>query len=136
MAASGKKYLLKILILGESAVGKTSTCFAVGWLLSRSQHASAHVCLASLGLLERWVNNRFSLQTKSTIGADFLSKQIVLDGRNVTLQIWDTAGQERFQGLGANFYRGTDGVMFCYDCTRKQTFECLEQVRLPPPSPY
>jgi hypothetical protein len=72
MAQSGKKILLKVLVLGESAVGKTS-------------------------LLERYVNNKFSMQTKSTIGADFLSKQIVVDGRNVTLQIWDTAGQERFQ---------------------------------------
>jgi Ras-related protein Rab-7A len=79
MAQSGKKILLKVLVLGESAVGKTS-------------------------LLERYVNNKFSMQTKSTIGADFLSKQIVVDGRNVTLQIWDTAGQERFQ------------VCFCLSC--------------------
>jgi len=52
------------------------------------------------------------------------------------LMLLCTAGQERFQGLGANFYRGTDGVMFCYDCTRKQTFECLEQVRRCRPLPF
>eukprot|EP01125_Pyxidicula_operculata_P006231 TRINITY_DN2166_c0_g2_i3.p1 TRINITY_DN2166_c0_g2~~TRINITY_DN2166_c0_g2_i3.p1 ORF type:complete len:168 (+),score=40.56 TRINITY_DN2166_c0_g2_i3:207-710(+) len=67
------------------------------------------------------------MATKSTIGADFLSKQIDLDDQAVTLQIWDTAGQERFQGLGTTFYRGSDGAIFVFDVTRRETFDALLQ---------
>ena len=99
---SRRKILLKIIVLGESGVGKTS-------------------------LLVRYVDNKFSLATKSTIGADFLSKQIEVDDQAVTLQIWDTAGQERFQGLGTTFYRGSDGAIFVFDVARKSTFDALLQ---------
>eukprot|EP01120_Amphizonella_sp_Union-15-10_P013291 TRINITY_DN6148_c0_g1_i1.p1 TRINITY_DN6148_c0_g1~~TRINITY_DN6148_c0_g1_i1.p1 ORF type:complete len:199 (+),score=44.62 TRINITY_DN6148_c0_g1_i1:102-698(+) len=95
-----RKVLLKIIVLGESGVGKTS-------------------------LLLRYVNNKFTMATKSTIGADFLSKQITVDDKPTTLQIWDTAGQERFQGLGTSFYRGSDGAIFVFDVTRKNTFDEL-----------
>jgi len=78
-------------------------------------------------LLVRYVDNKFSLATKSTIGADFLSKQIEVDDQAVTLQIWDTDGQERFQGLGTTFYRGSDGAIFVFDVTRKNTFDALLQ---------
>ncbi len=67
------------------------------------------------------------MQTKSTIGSDFLSKEIELQGRPVTLQIWDTAGQERFQSLGTSFYRGSDGVVFVFDVGRPETFKALAQ---------
>jgi len=98
---SRKSILFKIVVLGESGVGKTS-------------------------LLLRYVQNKFTIATKSTIGSDFLSKQdIIVEGRPVNLQIWDTAGQERFQGLGTSFYRGADGVCFVFDVTRKKTFEEL-----------
>jgi len=97
---SRRTALFKIVVLGESGVGKTS-------------------------LLVRYVQNNFSIATKSTIGSDFLSKDIEVDGKPVTLQIWDTAGQERFQGLGTSFYRGADGVVFVFDVTRKNTFEEL-----------
>jgi Ras-related protein Rab-7A len=104
-------------------------------------------------LLLRYVENSFTIATKSTIGADFLSKQIDVDGKPVTLQIWvskhtrrreryhslalyvsnnyiinniqDTAGQERFQGLGTSFFRGADGVIFVFDVTRQSTFDEL-----------
>jgi len=97
---SRKSVFLKLVVLGEGGVGKTS-------------------------LLVRYVQNSFSIATKSTIGSDFLSKEIEIDGRPATLQIWDTAGQERFQGLGTAFYRGADGVMFVFDCTKRNTFEAL-----------
>jgi len=100
--ASRRKILLKIIVLGESGVGKTS-------------------------LLVRYVDNKFSVNTKSTIGADFLSKPIEVDDQPVTLQIWDTAGQERFQGLGTTFYRGSDGAIFVFDVSRKATFDALLQ---------
>ncbi|XP_003375392.1 GTP-binding protein YPT7 [Trichinella spiralis] len=81
--ATRKKVLLKVIILGDSGVGKTS-------------------------LMNQYVNKRFSNQYKATIGADFLTKDVVVDDRFVTMQIWDTAGQERFQSLGVAFYRGAD----------------------------
>jgi len=99
---SRRNILFKIVVLGESGVGKTS-------------------------LLLRYVENKFTIATKSTIGSDFLSKQIEVDGKPVVLQIWDTAGQERFQGLGTSFYRGADGVIFVFDVTRKKTFDELAQ---------
>ncbi|KAG4301515.1 hypothetical protein PCK1_002228 [Pneumocystis canis] len=69
-----KKVLLKVIILGDSGTGKTS-------------------------LLNQYVNKKFSNQYKATIGADFLTKEVMIDDRIVTMQLWDTAGQERFQSL-------------------------------------
>ena len=56
--------------------------------------------------MNQFVHKRFSNQYKATIGADFLTKEIMIEDKLVTLQIWDTAGQERFQSLGVAFYRG------------------------------
>ncbi|KAJ3431565.1 rab7b [Anaeramoeba flamelloides] len=98
------KALLKIIILGDSGVGKTS-------------------------LMNRYVKNKFTNQYKATIGADFLSKEITIDDRSVTMQIWDTAGQERFQSLGVSFYRGADCCVLVYDTNSPQTFENLESWR-------
>ncbi|KAI5006088.1 hypothetical protein ZWY2020_033331 [Hordeum vulgare] len=81
--ASRRRMLLKVIILGDSGVGKSS-------------------------LMNLYVNNKFSNQYKATIGADFLTKEVKIDDRLFTLQIWDTAGQERFQSLGVAFYRGAD----------------------------
>ena len=67
-ASSRKKVLLKVIILGDSGVGKTS-------------------------LMNQYVNQKFSNQYKATIGADFLTKEVMIDDRLVTMQIWDTAGQ-------------------------------------------
>lgn len=58
--------------------------------------------------MNQYVNHKFSNQYKATIGADFLTKEIHVDDKAVTMQIWDTAGQERFQSLGVAFYRGAD----------------------------
>ena len=84
--ATRKKVLLKVIILGDSGVGKTS-------------------------LMNQFVNKKFSNQYKATIGADFLTKEVMVDDRLVTMQIWDTAGQERFQSLGVAFYRGADSCV-------------------------
>lgn len=62
-----KKVLLKVIILGDSGVGKTA-------------------------LMNQYVNKRFSTSYKATIGADFLTKEIIIDDKLVTIQIWDTAG--------------------------------------------
>jgi Ras-related protein Rab-7A len=102
--ATSKKHLLKVIILGDSAVGKTS-------------------------LMNRFVKQEFSQQYRATIGADFLSKEIMIDNKLVTLQIWDTAGQERFQSLGVAFYRGSDCCVLVYDITSSKSFDSLESWR-------
>merc|ERR1712045_793748 len=61
-----------------------------------------------------------------TIGADFLTKEVMVDDRLVTMQIWDTAGQERFQSLGVAFYRGADACLLVYDVTDPRSFESLQ----------
>ncbi|KAF8923955.1 hypothetical protein BGZ58_002340 [Dissophora ornata] len=102
--ASRKKVLLKVIILGESGVGKTS-------------------------LMNQYVNKKFSNQYKATIGADFLTKEVLVEDRVVTMQIWDTAGQERFQSLGVAFYRGADCCVLVYDVNNAKSFETLESWR-------
>ncbi|XP_077287338.1 RAS oncogene family member Rab7 [Arctopsyche grandis] len=102
--SSRKKVLLKVIILGDSGVGKTS-------------------------LMNQFVNNKFSNQYKATIGADFLTKEVVVDDRAVTVQIWDTAGQERFQSLGVAFYRGADCCVLVFDVSAPSTFKSLESWR-------
>ncbi|KAK9455192.1 small GTPase superfamily [Dipodascopsis uninucleata] len=97
--------MLKVIILGDSGVGKTS-------------------------LMQQYVSKKFSNQYKATIGADFLTKQDVrVDDRTVTMQLWDTAGQERFQSLGVAFYRGADCCVLVYDVNNAKSFEALDSWR-------
>lgn len=100
-----KSVLLKIIILGESGVGKTA-------------------------ILNKYVNGKFIEEHKATIGADFMTKDILNDEKNnITLQMWDTAGQERFQSLGFSFYRGADACILVYDITNEQSFMKIEEWR-------
>jgi Ras-related protein Rab-7A len=98
------KALQKLIILGSSGVGKTS-------------------------LMERYVASKFSATYKSTIGADFSTKDVQIGSDLVTLQIWDTAGQERFQSLGLAFYRGADACALVYDVSDPASFAKLESWR-------
>jgi GTPase SAR1 family protein len=59
-------------------------------------------------------------------GADFLTRELVVDDRVVTMQLWDTAGQERFQSLGVAFYRGADCCVLVYDVNSSKSFEALD----------
>merc|ERR1711871_474273 len=105
-SSTRKKVLLKVIILGDSSVGKTS-------------------------LMNMYMNRKFNNQYKATIGADFLTKEVMVDPagggeqRLVTMQIWDTAGQERFQSLGVAFYRGADACILVFDLTQKKSFDAL-----------
>lgn len=91
---------LKVIVLGDSGVGKTC-------------------------LLNRFVRCEFSQNYRATIGADFLSKEVILNQKHISLQLWDTAGQERFQSLGASFYRGADVCILVYDITSQKSFESI-----------
>ena len=80
--------------------------------------------------MNRFASGKFTGQYKATIGADFLTKDVVVTdvfGQRhvVTLQIWDTAGQERFQSLGVGFYRGADGAMLVYDVSDASSLDHL-----------
>ena len=99
-----KKYSLKVLLLGDSGVGKTS-------------------------LMNQYVNSTFSNEFKSTIGASFLTKEVIVEDRMVTMQIWDTAGQERFRSLGVAFYRGADACVLTFDITSQNTFRSIDSWR-------
>jgi len=79
--------------------------------------------------MNQYVNRKFSIQYKATIGADFLTKEVYVDERNVTMQIWDTAGQERFQSLGVAFYRGADCCVLVFDVNNVKSFETLDSWR-------
>ncbi|ORX47501.1 hypothetical protein DM01DRAFT_1140866 [Hesseltinella vesiculosa] len=78
-------------------------------------------------LMNQYVNKKFSSAYKATIGADFLTKEVMVDDKLVTMQIWDTAGQERFQSLGVAFYRGADCCVLVYDVNNNKSYESLGQ---------
>ena len=97
-----KKIFLKIIIMGDSGVGKSS-------------------------LLNSYVNRSFVGKYKATIGADFMSKEFNLDGHSIVMQIWDTAGQERFNSLSTAFFRGADGCMLVFDINNSNSFDNLDK---------
>ena len=88
----------KLIVMGDSGVGKTT-------------------------LIHSFVNNEFCEDFKATIGADFSSKTVTVDGVEIDLQIWDTAGEERFHAVGTAFYRGTEACLLVYDITQPDTFK-------------
>ena len=102
-------HLFKILLIGDSAVGKTA-------------------------ILNRFIDDKFNETFISTIGVDFKIKSIALEGRITKLQIWDTAGQERFKTITSSYYRGSHGIMLIFDTTNRKSFEnvkmWLNEIRL------
>ena len=78
-------------------------------------------------LLSRFTRNEFSLESKSTIGVEFATRSINVDGKTIKAQIWDTAGQEKFQSLGYAFYRGADCCALVYDITNQASYDNLSR---------
>ena len=78
-------------------------------------------------LLSRFTRNEFSLESKSTIGVEFATRSINVDGKTIKAQIWDTAGQERYRAITSAYYRGAVGALLVYDIAKHVTFENIDR---------
>eukprot|EP01062_Namystynia_karyoxenos_P043243 TRINITY_DN3166_c0_g1_i1.p1 TRINITY_DN3166_c0_g1~~TRINITY_DN3166_c0_g1_i1.p1 ORF type:complete len:268 (+),score=97.98 TRINITY_DN3166_c0_g1_i1:114-806(+) len=94
-------YIFKLIVVGDSGVGKSS-------------------------LTVRLSEDVFYKDYASTVAIDFRMCAMQVGGKRVRLQIWDTAGQERFSAVASSFYRGANGVLLCFDVTDRKTFENVE----------
>lgn len=90
-------YMFKLLIIGNSSVGKTSFLF-------------------------RYADDSFTSAFVSTVGIDFKVKTVYRNEKRVKLQIWDTAGQERYRTITTAYYRGAMGFLLMYDITNQDSF--------------
>ena len=98
-----KEHAYKILLLGDSSVGKT--CF-----------------------LKRYTDDTFQDAYLSTIGFDFKFKTVTLkSGKQVRVQLWDTAGQERFRTIAKSYYKGAHGIILMYDVTHQKSFDSMKK---------
>ena len=95
-------FLFKILLIGDSGVGKSS-------------------------ILMRYTDDEYKHEYISTIGVDFKIKTITNCDKIIKLQLWDTAGQERFQTITSSYYRGAQGIIIVYDITCKDSFENVKK---------
>ena len=91
-------YLFKIVIIGESGVGKTN-------------------------MLTKLTRDKFSPESAATIGVEFATKSYQFEESSVKAQIWDTAGQERYMAITAAYFRGSYGAIIVYDITSRDSFK-------------
>ena len=95
------KYILKILTLGDTTVGKSS-------------------------IVLRFSEDKFDDNQFATIGIDFKTKYIKMGDYSVKVLIWDTAGQEKFQNIAKQYYKGANGVLLIYDICNRKSFERVD----------
>ena len=95
-------YLYKLIIVGDSFVGKTN-------------------------IMSQYIRKEFSLNTKSTVGVEFGAKIIKIENKMIKAQIWDTAGEERYRSVTNAYYKGAKGAFVVYDITNKLSFESVEK---------
>lgn len=93
---------LKILLVGDTCVGKTS-------------------------ILSKYIDDIFEENHISTIGVEYKVKSIIINGIKINLRIWDSSGQDRFRSITQSFFRNADGILFIFDLTEKKTFEGVKQ---------
>ena len=94
-------YIQKILLIGDSGVGKSS-------------------------IVLRFTENTYNESYISTIGVDFKVKKLIIDNNVVKIQLWDTAGQERFKTITFSYYRGSHAVIIVFDITSRESFMNIE----------
>ena len=96
------EYVLKLIIVGDHKVGKTS-------------------------LALRYAKNTFRTEYIATIGVNFISKLVKVKNDTIKVQIWDTAGQERFAYVRPSYYKGANGAIVSYDITNRKSFQNLSK---------
>ena len=102
MSKERRKMRYKVILLGDAGVGKTS-------------------------IMHRFVEAKFAVDYRITIGFDFMTKDIEIDdGFLATFSIWDVGGQERFSFLRSTFYKGVKGALLIYDITRHNTLNSIK----------
>ena len=94
-------YLLKYIIIGDSAVGKSN-------------------------ILTQYVYEKFSEEFQSTLGVEFAAKNAVIDNKIYRIQIWDTAGAESFRSITRAYYKNSVCAFIVYDITKRETFENVQ----------
>ena len=94
--------LFKLILIGDSCVGKSN-------------------------ILLKYLKNEFDQNSKATVGVEFGSKNVLINGKKVKIQIWDTAGQERYRSITSAYYKGAKGAFIVYDITRKNTFDNIDK---------
>lgn len=100
--AKNYDHLFKVLLIGDTAVGKTC-------------------------ILCRFANDEFKASHLSTIGIDFKMRTFDVEGQKIRIQMWDTAGQERYETITTQYYRRAQGIILVYDITRRITFENIQK---------
>ena len=104
MEEDGYDILFKIILVGDTSVGKTN-------------------------IINKYIKNEFHEDFCATIGVEFSHKQFIVDNHKIKAQIWDTAGQERYKAITRAYYKGAKGAFIVYDITRKETFDDIDKWR-------
>ena len=94
--------LFKLILIGDSSVGKSN-------------------------ILSKYLKNEFDENSKATVGVEFGTKNILINGKKIKIQIWDTAGEERYRSITSAYYKGAKGAFIVYDITRKTTFDNIDK---------
>ena len=102
MAEEEYEMMVKVIIIGDSSVGKTN-------------------------IMSRYLKNQFLENSKATVGVEFGAKLFNINGHKIKAQIWDTAGQEKYKAITGAYYKGSKGAFVVYDITRKDTFESIDK---------
>jgi len=95
-----EKFSIKIVLVGDSGVGKSN-------------------------ILNRFVFNEFSHDSKSTVGVELNSKSFIINNTIIKVQLWDTAGQERYKSITSAYYKGARGALIIYDITKTESFKSV-----------
>ena len=102
MLSSDNSEFIKLILVGDSSVGKTS-------------------------LISRFVEDTFKLDQPNTISVDFFAKKMNVYNKLYTVQIWDTAGQERFKSMIRNYFKSASAVLIVFDLTKKLSFSHVDE---------
>ena len=94
-------YKIKIIVVGDSGVGKTN-------------------------LINRFASDKFDINSKATIGVEFVYKTLKINKEVIKVEVWDTAGQERYRAITSSYYKGAKGAIIVYDITNEDSFNNVE----------